>query len=112
MKLTKKVWVIMDKGHKVIATGVPRSRQLDLVDTWDGHRLLTYKSQKKAESAFKVSQFYLRDTEQYMHEAYKHLLTKHEYEWHGEQQVRFYLSQNEHYAEIYEAVEVTITIDI
>lgn len=62
MEIKRKVWVIMDKQHGVIAKGIPRNRYLVRVDDGnDKKRILTYNSQKIAESNFKTSWFYSGD---------------------------------------------------
>lgn len=101
----------MDKGHKAIACGVPRNRHLSFIDTWDGQRLLTYSSQKKAEHGFKASQFYLNDAEEYMMKEYAHLVDEYKGEYQGKPYTRHYLSQNEHCLELYEAVQIDITME-
>lgn len=58
MKVSKEVWVIMDKSRKVIACGVPRNRSLRFVDEALNTRILTYQSEKKAIAGFTLSGFY------------------------------------------------------
>jgi len=55
----EKVWVIMSKDRLLIAKGTPRNRCLiEVSNTKDKKRILTYASKGKAESAFKISGFY------------------------------------------------------
>lgn len=59
MEIKKKVWLIMDKKHMVVAKGVPRNRRLELLSNEKSRqRILTYDSQKKAISGFRDSWFY------------------------------------------------------
>lgn len=58
MKIIQKVWVITDKKRGLIARGYPRNRVLCLSTDMDETRLLTYKTQKKAEVAFRDNWFY------------------------------------------------------
>lgn len=59
MEIAKTVWIIVSKDRKVIAKGVPRERNLVLIDDEkDEKRILTYSSKKKAENAYKNNYFY------------------------------------------------------
>ena len=51
-EIKKELWVIMSKDRAVIAKGVPRSRYLELVDSDDTKRILTYSSEAKARLGF------------------------------------------------------------
>lgn len=106
MKVEKQVWVIMDKAHRVIACGVPRHRHLKFVEEALDSRLLTYDTENKARSGYKVSQFYLEDTREYMTETYGR-----DYDYGNGNKGRS-LYQREQAEEIYEAVLVTITLDV
>jgi len=71
MEIVKNVWVIMDKNHKVLGMGSPRRRELKFIDSTKGtNKILTYRSRKMAESAFKVSGFYTWDCREYMTKTY------------------------------------------
>lgn len=52
------VWVIMSKDRKLIATGYPRKRNLTPVAEAGKERLLTYKTKRTAEAAYRTSGFY------------------------------------------------------
>ena len=59
IEITEKKWIIVSKDRKVIAKGVPRSRELVLLgNTKDKQRILTYGSKKKAENGFLLNWFY------------------------------------------------------
>jgi hypothetical protein len=72
MEIKKTVWVIMDKKRKVIGSGVPRNRELKLIDDPKGTaRILTYASKNKAISGFRDSGFFCwGDAHDYMEENY------------------------------------------
>lgn len=58
---TERKWVIMNQDKTVIAKGVPRNRELILVDDkTDKKRVLTYNSKKKAEAGFLGNWFWDR----------------------------------------------------
>lgn len=52
VEIKKELWVIMSKDRKVIAKGVPRSRYLELLDSDDTKRILTYSTENKARLGF------------------------------------------------------------
>lgn len=56
---SREIWVIMSKCRKYIAKGTPRNRELiEVENTSDNKRILTYSSKSKAELAFKNNGFY------------------------------------------------------
>lgn len=59
LNLKFKKWIIMDKGRRVIAKGVPRNRQLiPLNDTEDQQRILDYTTKSRAVAGFTGCGFY------------------------------------------------------
>lgn len=115
MKLTKKVWVIMDKERKAIACGVPRNRSMRMLDKALDTRILTYQSKGKAEAGFKVSGFY-DETERtdkddywstYLRNTYGEKVSKE----HVNGDVQEYIKMPDE-SEYLEAVEAEITIEL
>ena len=70
MTTSEDVWVIMDKGRRVIGCGVLRDRRLSFVENALGKRVLTYSTEAKARAGFHVSQFFFDETDEYMTETY------------------------------------------
>lgn len=67
--LKQTVWVIMSKDRKIIAKGVPRNRELVLVnDKKDKKRILTYSSERMAKVGFKSGFYGMRRIEGYSYE--------------------------------------------
>lgn len=64
-------WIIMDRERKVIAVGVPRNRQLVMLDSGFKTRILFYSSQKMAENAFSRAGFYDHTTGDYFRKTYR-----------------------------------------
>lgn len=59
MKIVLQKWIIMDKAREVIAVGTPRNRYLVGVNDGNPKRIMTYTTEAKAKSAFKVSGFFV-----------------------------------------------------
>jgi hypothetical protein len=69
----KKVWIIMDKTHKIIAKGAPRSYHYLILtdDIKDRKRVLIYNSEGSARNAIISSTFAIGDgVQSYLHMKY------------------------------------------
>lgn len=104
MKISKEVWVIMDKGHRVIGCGIPRNRRLSFIENAFDQRVLTYTTEGRAKAGFKGSQFFLDETDDYMTATYGT-----ECPWRPGSQ---WIDQDGRAEEIYEAVKVRITMEV
>lgn len=110
MKITREVWVIMDKGHKVIACGTTRNRHVQMIDDDWSMRLITYNTEGKARAGYRVSQFYLGNARQYMEDTYGE--DRESSYGNGEKRTWRYVDQVSHCDDIYEPVKATITLEI
>ncbi len=103
MKITRKVWLIMDRNRKIIAKGVPRNRRLFMVDDPEGTtRVLTYDTKRRAESCFKNGLWFYSTTDvsAYLQKTYG-------FGWNSE--TKQYVNNQEEFMEAVEA-EMTFTI--
>lgn len=109
--VSKQVWVIMDKAHRVIACGVPRHRHLMFVENALGDRPITYGTEGKARSGYKVSGFYLDETGQYMTDTYGKV--REFRQWNSDEVIRRKtFDQRQDSEAAFEPVLITLTIDV
>jgi hypothetical protein len=114
--IEKRIWIITDLKHKVIACGTKGRRRVKLIENCDS-RILTYASKAKAEAGIKISDFqdlttptgdssYKHNAPTYLDTTYGRPTIKKAY-WDDEE----YMVYHWDYRDILTPIPATITID-